>query len=133
MQIAESTAEFFDAVGAFFEEMDGALHGLLSSSRSHRSVFDVASNRLLAALAQGRELQPFLDPEAQGHFAAGLARLQDGIETLARMLEVAEGLEAIREIDSSSAEFARTLTACDRASDSDQDWWRDQRFEFPTA
>lgn len=88
--------------------MDLAAEGLLASIGSQdRSAFEIAASRLLAALARGQELPPVPDPEAQRHFAVGLARLKDGAETLARAVDVVEGLEAIREIDASNAELCK--------------------------
>jgi hypothetical protein len=92
-----------------------AAEKLLKLARSeNRTAFEVAATQLLAVLVRDQELQPLPDVEAQRHFAAGLARYKDGVETLARTNDESEVARAIRAINASNGELARMYESLDR-------------------
>jgi hypothetical protein len=105
---SDGIISWFEASKKWFEEMAGAQEVLLTQiGRDNRTGFEVAATRLLHIISEGEALPPLPDPEAQRHFAAGLARYKDAAETLVRTEDEAELLRAIRAIDASNAEFAR--------------------------
>jgi len=113
----EDIARWFDASGTFFADVGKATETLLALvGAENTTAFDLAATELLAVLARGRrQLPPVPDVEAQRHFAAGLARFEDGAEALATMKDDAEMARAIRAIDASGGEFGRMYEARDWA------------------
>jgi hypothetical protein len=112
---SEEIARWFDASGAFFEEIDAAAEGFLTLvGTEDRLAFELAADRLLAAVVRGQALPLVPDPEARRHFAAGLARYRDGAETLFRTADETETKRAVRAILAAGAEFARMGAAIDK-------------------